>query len=322
MEYSPPLVSVIIPNYNHARYLHQRIESVLKQTLPVAEVLILDDCSTDDSRTVLESYARRDSRIKLIFNEQNSGSTFRQWEKGLRQARGKYVWIAESDDFAEPAFLAELVPLLEVDDAVGFAYANSTVVDEQNVAHGTTADWKNEVFNTAHWSQDFTVAGRDELTSYLAKTCTVNNASAVLFRRCSIEQAGGVDTSFRYTGDWLLYIKLSLVGKVAYRAACLSNYREHPANASKKSIADSSQLFERQRCFAFVHRANALNDIARHDLLHTASQEYLALVYNLLRRSWQLSKLIGYMGQLWRADARFFISVQLRTALLALRGSY
>lgn len=319
---SYPVVSVILPNYNHARYLPKRIESILGQTYADFEVLILDDCSPDNSRDIIAQYELADNRVRVLLNEKNSGSTFKQWQKGLAQVRGKYIWIAESDDFAEPSFLAELVPLLEADDAIGFAYSNSTIVDEQNTPQGTTADWKNESFKTAHWSHDFIADGQDELAQYLSKTCTVNNASAVLFRRSSIEQAGGVDTTFRYTGDWLMYIKLSLVGKVAYRAACLSNYREHSANASKKSIADSSQLFERQRCFAFVHRAKALPDDAKQNLLTIASKEYLALTYNLLRRSWQPAKLLSYMGQLWKANARFLISIQLRTIALFLRGDY
>src|SRR5260370_20691240 len=95
-----PTVSVIIPNYNHARYLRQRIESVLRQTYQDFEVILLDDCSTDDSRSILSSYAG-DSRVRMEFNEVNSGSTFKQWNKGVRLARVEYVWIAESDDYAD-----------------------------------------------------------------------------------------------------------------------------------------------------------------------------------------------------------------------------
>ncbi len=102
-----PTVSVIVPNYNHARYLRQRIESVLRQTYQDFEVILLDDCSTDDSRSILSSYAG-DPRVRMEFNEVNSGSTFKQWNKGVRLARGEYVWIAESDDYADDAAVREV----------------------------------------------------------------------------------------------------------------------------------------------------------------------------------------------------------------------
>ena len=102
-----PTVSVIVPNYNHARFLPQRIESILRQTYQDFELILLDDCSTDDSRAVLSQYAS-EPRVRIQFNEVNSGSTFRQWNKGVRLARGKYVWIAESDDYADERLLERL----------------------------------------------------------------------------------------------------------------------------------------------------------------------------------------------------------------------
>jgi cellulose synthase/poly-beta-1,6-N-acetylglucosamine synthase-like glycosyltransferase len=91
-----PKVSVIIPNYNHARYLRQRIESVVGQTYQDFEVILLDDCSTDESRSIIDEYAR-DPRVRIEFNQKNSGNTFKQWNKGVKLARGEYVWVAESD---------------------------------------------------------------------------------------------------------------------------------------------------------------------------------------------------------------------------------
>src|SRR5215469_12732659 len=102
-----PTVSVIVPNYNHARYLRQRIESVLGQKYQDFEVILLDDCSTDNSREILESY-RNDPKVRVVFNATNSGNVFKQWNKGVRMAGGRYVWIAESDDYADAGFLSRL----------------------------------------------------------------------------------------------------------------------------------------------------------------------------------------------------------------------
>ena len=97
-------VSVIIPNYRHALYLKERIDSVLEQTYRDFEVIILDDCSPDDSREIIETYRTREKIAHIVYNERNSGSTFMQWQKGFDLAQGEYIWIAESDDFADPGF--------------------------------------------------------------------------------------------------------------------------------------------------------------------------------------------------------------------------
>src|SRR5262245_50376289 len=104
-----PKVTVITPNYNHARYLPQRLDSILAQTFADFELIILDDASTDNSREVIQAYAARDPRITAIVNPVNNGSTFKQWNLGLGRARGEYVWFAESDDYAEPTLLEALV---------------------------------------------------------------------------------------------------------------------------------------------------------------------------------------------------------------------
>src|SRR5690349_3561194 len=104
-----PKVSVIVPNYNHARYLKQRIDSVLNQTFTDFELILLDDHSTDESLSIIENYRNHPRVSAIILNAENSGSTFRQWRKGLEQAKGQFVWIAESDDSADANFLEKTV---------------------------------------------------------------------------------------------------------------------------------------------------------------------------------------------------------------------
>lgn len=308
-----PQVSVIIPNYNHAIYLSKRIESVLHQSFSNTEIILLDDCSSDNSREVIDHYVSLDKRIISVFNDKNSGSVFRQWHKGLTLARGKYVWIAESDDYAEPNFLSSLVPLLEYDDSLTFAYSNSRIVNERSVAIGEISDIKKKIFNTDYWSHDYVADGIQELRQYLSLQCTVNNASAALFRRSSIDAAGGIDISFRYTGDWMMYIKLSLRGGIAYKAECLNNYREHQVNASKKSLSDGSQLFERQKCFAFVYSSNALDKKSREIMLTQASDEYLRLMFLLIREKQEPFILLRMITDLVKISFNYYTIIQYRS---------
>src|SRR5258706_9778611 len=117
-----PKVSVIIPNYNHAPFLKQRIDSVLNQTYLDLEVIILDDRSTDNSGGIIESYRGHPKVVSIVYNEANSGSPFGQWKKGVRLVNGKYIWIAESDDWAEPDLLDKLIALAEGNDNIGIAF--------------------------------------------------------------------------------------------------------------------------------------------------------------------------------------------------------
>lgn len=101
-----PLVSVIVPNYNHASFLVERLESIYNQTYKNIEVILLDDCSTDNSREILSYYAKKYAHKTItLFNDVNSQRVFRQWNKGLNVAKGELIWIAESDDYCELDFL-------------------------------------------------------------------------------------------------------------------------------------------------------------------------------------------------------------------------
>src|SRR5690348_11158747 len=138
-----PKVSVIVPNYNHARFLRKRIESILAQTVQDCELILLDDCSTDDSRLILNQYAG-DPRIRIEFNEMNSGSPFKQWNKGVRLAQSEYVWIAESDDFADVSFLEKLCGALDGEPDAGFAYCRSWRVSVDDEVKGFADPWLGE----------------------------------------------------------------------------------------------------------------------------------------------------------------------------------
>ncbi len=129
-EQKQPLVSVIIPNYNHARYLEQRLDSVFGQTYPNFEVIILDDCSTDNSMEVINRYKDNSHLSQVVLNETNSGNTFKQWDKGISLAKGEIIWIAESDDYCELNLLAELIKAYTSKPNIVLAYAPVVFVNE------------------------------------------------------------------------------------------------------------------------------------------------------------------------------------------------
>lgn len=92
------LVSVIVPNYNHAQYLDIRLKSILAQTYTDFEIIILDDNSIDNSKEIIKRYEKDVHISHIICNKTNSGSPFIQWNRGFQYAKGDLIWIAESDD--------------------------------------------------------------------------------------------------------------------------------------------------------------------------------------------------------------------------------
>ena len=238
-------VSVIIPNYNHARFLPRRIESVLHQTYQDFELILLDDCSTDDSRSILSKYAD-DPRVRMEFNVKNSGSTFKQWNKGVGMARGEYVWIAESDDYADERLLEKLVVRLDSEPNVVFSYCRSWRVSADGGISGFLDSYLTDL-DTQRWTADFWADGREECQNYLVQRNTVANASAVLFRREVYERVGGADESLVLCGDWKLWAAMALTGRIAYLGEPLNYNRCHDtslrANSQRLGV-DTAEYLE------------------------------------------------------------------------------
>ncbi|MBQ3320550.1 glycosyltransferase family 2 protein [Candidatus Saccharibacteria bacterium] len=127
-------VSVILPNYNYSKYLKSRLSSILSQTYPLYELIILDDASTDDSIKIIESLLPKIKenypalKISFLKNEQNSGKAILQWQKGFELATGDYIWIAEADDLSNKNFLEEAVKGFD-DPKVVLSYTESKIIN-------------------------------------------------------------------------------------------------------------------------------------------------------------------------------------------------
>jgi glycosyltransferase involved in cell wall biosynthesis len=259
-----PTVSVIVPNYNHARFLRQRLDSILHQKFQDFELILLDDCSTDDSRLILSEY-ERDPRVRMQFNGENSGSPFRQWNKGVWSARGKYIWIAESDDYADERLLGELVSRLDNDSDVVLCNSRSWRV----TATGEIIGFLDSPLaqNTKKWTQDFSADGREECQKYLVYCCTILNASSVLFRKDTFDQVGGADRDMRMCGDWKLWAAMALRGKIAYVGGTPLNYhREHNASATSKSLQSGIYTVEYLKVVNWILQNVTLTEEARQNL--------------------------------------------------------
>ena len=246
----PVKVSVIVPNYNHASYLRQRLDSILNQTYQDFELILLDDASTDNSLEVLHAYKNHPKISHFIVNEKNSGSPFKQWEKGLRLAKGDYVWIAESDDYAELNFLEETLNSLKTNAGIALAYCDSRIIDEEGKTLNLISKRKNGFFKTNRWSYDAIVDGRAELLHYMFFKTTINNASAALFNKSHINDAFLIRlANYKNAGDMFCYMYYALKGNIVYISKALNNYREHGYNTTKKNIENGVLYKERLLCY-------------------------------------------------------------------------
>jgi glycosyltransferase involved in cell wall biosynthesis len=229
---------VIVPNYNHEKYLHKRLDSIFSQKYRDFEVILLDDCSTDGSVDILKSYLDFPD-VRLVENQSNSGSPFTQWLKGLSLSQGNYWWIAESDDFSEYNFLEALLPLFQHQD-VQLAYANSSIVDENDKFCGdyTEGEYLGALSKTK-WKSSYTVSAAREINDGLGVKNTILNVSSAIFRKFELnDRVKEKLLSMRIAGDWLFIISSIRSGSLSYDCRKLNYHRRHSESVIGSTVAN------------------------------------------------------------------------------------
>jgi glycosyltransferase involved in cell wall biosynthesis len=247
----PPKVSVIVPNYNHAGFLQQRIDSILEQTFTDFELIILDDKSTDSSVEVIEKYRGNLHVTHVVYNEINSGSSFVQWSKGMSLCQGEYIWIAESDDVADKDFLGTMAKVLDQNESVSVAYCQSYAIDETGQVTGTCLKLTDKL-DKEKWKHDFVADGTDYIKKYMIFQNVIPNASGVLFRKSAIEKSGNPYQSYRLNGDWHFWITLLHNSGIAYVAACLNYFRMHSNTVRSQAIREGLNYLEYTRIIIYI----------------------------------------------------------------------
>jgi glycosyltransferase involved in cell wall biosynthesis len=250
-----PAVSVVIPNYNYARFLTERFDSILNQSCTDYEIVFLDDASTDESVPLVRSrYGDRLARFEV--SDANSGNPFVQWNKGVRLSRGEYVWIAEADDLCTPDFLERMLQAITRSSGIGLAYCMTTPID----AAGAPLDrdsYQRYVsdLHPTRWLRDFTADGPTEVRCFLARKNTITNVSGVLFRREAYLRAGGAPEDLRMCGDWLTYCRVLRESDLAYVSAPLNFHRQHPTKHTQNSVLDLTYFREFLQVQAYLVEA-------------------------------------------------------------------
>ena len=227
-------LSVVVPNYNYADFLYQRIYSILNQDIKIHELIILDDCSKDNSREVIDKIVESLQdyiNISKVYNTNNSGSAFKQWQKGFELATGDYVWIAEADDYCHKHFLKNVTkPLIDKD--VVISYTDTAFIDKKGYMFMRTIRPEIDLMKTGHWNHDYVNDGLKEIEDYEFLNCTISNVSSVIFKKGNYKKFFAQSGEYRQVGDYLFYFNVMTTGKVAYCAKAYNYYRVHGNNVT------------------------------------------------------------------------------------------
>jgi hypothetical protein len=252
-----PSVSVAVPNYNYARYMPSRLGSIFGQSHPVQEVVVLDDCSKDDSLSVIPAVAADWKReIRLLPNKVNSGSVFAQWRKAAEVSQGEFVWIAEADDLSDPKFLTRLLEPLHADPSVRFAFSDSKAIGNDNVLLGSTYKPYYATVEPGALTRSEVFEAREFAGRFLAVKNLILNVSAVVWRRDALLRA--LDAceqelrQYKMAGDWRLYLEALAEpeARIAYEAEALNVHRRHAQSVTHALDADR-HVAEIAQCHKF-----------------------------------------------------------------------
>lgn len=226
-----PLLSVIIPTFNHGPYLGQCVQSVLDQGLDDVEILVLDNASTDETSRVMEAFAT-EPRVRYMRNRYNYGPGY-NWRNGLRIAQGRYLTFLSADDYLNPGHLSSLLTLLEHNPHVAVGYTGIRWVDGNGKPLGQPR-------HPGYRSADY-VGGRNEVADLLVHD-NYMTPSAVIYRRHAFRKTWKPGKSYG-AGDWEMVVQMAeRYPDFAYVDAPGVSYRWHGAQESTQFYASTQPL--------------------------------------------------------------------------------
>jgi glycosyltransferase involved in cell wall biosynthesis len=215
-----PKVTFLVPCYKLAHLLGECVESILEQTYRDLEVLIMDDCSPDDTERVARSFA--DPRVRYVRNDPNLGH-LRNYNKGIGLARGEYVWLISADDcLKQPYILERYMKVMERHPRVGYIFCPA--VDLRHSVEQGVMQW------TQYATRDAILPGRRFLRQIMNGN-TVATPTAMVRKAC-YDTVSVFPLDLPHTGDWFLWCAFALHYDVAYLAEPMAYYRTHGENMS------------------------------------------------------------------------------------------
>lgn len=295
MSTGKPKVTALLPSFNHGDYIEQRIESIINQSYPNIELIVIDDLSTDNSHTIITQLQQKYNFI-YIRNEKNSGTPFAAWETVISLATGDYLWICESDDFAETNFVETAINALVAHKNAVLFYCNSWVVNSNGDRVDHTETYFRDIWKEQRWEADFIIDGYQELINFQVRGQIVPNMSSALISSTAFRDAY---TPFlkklKLTGDWLFIGNILHFGDSIFSTQTLSNFRRHEQTARVRVKSALSQAeFILTKYLLFKSAKRPIREFA--DLMKTDAVRFLhepatffQVLSALLKISWSVT---------------------------------
>ena len=226
----PTTLSVVLPNYNHARFIGRALAALLGQERAADEIIVIDDGSTDDSIAVIERIAAAAPAIRLLRNPSNVG-VIPTLQRGLEAARGKYVYFAASDDWVFPGFFALALRRLEADPGVGLFCGEAMLVDGRS----------NRPFAVRPAVRPRMRAGRIDAAATEDLLRSTDNwilTGSAIFRRDCVTWAGGFDARLGSFADGFIARKVALKFGFLFEPEIVASWMVFPDSVSRKTALD------------------------------------------------------------------------------------
>ena len=276
-------VSVIIPNYNYENFMLPRIYSILAQTEKIYELIILDDCSKDNSRNLIDQIVDKISpyiKVQKIYNEENSGCAFKQWKKGFALAEGDYVWIAEADDCCDKTLLENIIRPIKQNKNIYISYADTAFINAWDKIILPTIKPEIDIRKTGHWDSDFVDNGMEEIKNYTFLNCIIANVSSCLIKKDNYDDIFEKIIEYKQAGDWLFYVSVMAKGDIAFCNKPLNYYRLHGNNVTS--------VTKKQKHFDEIVRIHG--EIRKMFEMTEWHEEEIQKRYEFLKRVWNLGE--------------------------------
>lgn len=257
-----PLVSIVFTSYNHKEYLRQALDSLVSQTYPNLEIIIIDDCSTDGSQEVLKEYEHIEN-INLQLKTQNSGSYVKASNYGASFAKGEYILFAQCDDFAEANQIETLLNAFESNPSVGVVFSKSNLVDEKGITF--TDDFVGRERSFKRSVKENGLITRSKMKEFLSFSCVIPNLSAALIKHDLFKEINGLSERYLVVADWEFWLDLTEKTDFYYIHQPLNYFRQH-GTTIRSSIKMKTQIIEIYKMFYNHISKNQLTPVQEHKI--------------------------------------------------------
>lgn len=273
-----PNLSVIMPCYNHSRYLNESIEGVLWQSYDSIELIIVDDFSNDNSIEIIETYKKKDNRIKSIYHNINIGAS-KSRNDGISVSRGKYIAFCDADDIWEKNKAENQIEFLENNSEYDVVFCDSKIINEDGILTG-------KKFSDIYKE-------RIKYGDIFNKLCLTNfiNTATVLHRRSCLKGNFNFNEDIKYVEDWIYWINLARWHRFYYIDLPMVKYRVHNQSTNRDR---EGLMMQRVKGYKYiVEKYPDLKSKILSEILYNIGVNYLGLEEKYKARDYFLKSFRG-----------------------------